>query len=401
MATADTSFRATGTVYAVLLSVAFCHLINDTLQALLLSIYPLLRDTHALTFAQVGVITMTFQATASVLQPVVGLYTDRRPMPYSLPLAPAITLAGLVLLGLANSYAVILLAAALIGIGSSVFHPEASRVTRLSSGGRFGFAQSTFQVGGNLGTSIGPLLAAWVVIPHGQGSVVWFGALAILSLGLLSYVGNWYAGHLAPGKSRAAGVQVAPLPRGVVARSLLILLALMFSKFIYTSSMSSFYTFYLIETFGLSPREAQFDLFIYLAAFAAGTLLGGPIGDRIGRKAVIWFSILGALPFTLALPYADHLWTVVLTIPIGFILASAFSAMLVYAQELLPGRVGMVSGLFFGLAFGIAGFGAALMGKLADWTSIQYVYHLTSFLPLIGLLTIFLPNTRHLTAAKA
>lgn len=400
MTTADQSYRAQGTVYAVLLSVALCHLINDTLQALLLSIYPLLRETHGLTFAQVGVITMTFQATASVLQPLVGYYTDRNPLPYSLPLAPAATLTGIIALGTAQSYAAILVAAAMIGIGSSIFHPEASRVTRLSSGGRFGFAQSTFQVGGNLGTSIGPLLAAWFVIPHGQRSVVWFAALAVLSVGLLSGVSRWYAGHLAPGRARRAAPATAPLPRSVIVRSLLILLALMFSKFIYTSSMSSFYTFYLIETFGLSPQEAQFDLFVYLAAFAAGTLLGGPIGDRIGRKAVIWFSILGALPFTLALPYANHFWTVALTLPIGFILASAFSAMLVFAQELLPGRVGMISGLFFGLAFGIAGFGAALLGKLADVTSIQHVYLLTSFLPLIGLLTIFLPNTRHLTHAS-
>jgi MFS transporter, FSR family, fosmidomycin resistance protein len=397
--TATAAARApSATAFSVLFAVTACHFINDTMQALLLSIYPLLREAHALTFSQVGVITMTFQVTASILQPFVGLFTDRKPMPFSLPLAPALTLAGLVLLGFAGSYATILLAAAAIGIGSSIFHPEASRVTRLSSGGRFGFAQSTFQVGGNFGTSIGPLLAAWVVIPHGQSSVSWFGGIALLALGLLVYVSFWYRAHLSElrGKKKPEAV-TAPLPRRTVITSLVVLLALMFSKFVYTSSMSSFYTFYLMDSFGLSTKEAQVDLFVYLAAFAAGTLLGGPIGDRIGRKAVIWFSILGALPFTLALPYANHFWTVVLSVPIGFILASAFSAMLVYAQELVPGRIGLISGLFFGLAFGIAGIGAALLGTLADATSISFVYHLCSFLPAIGLLTMFLPSTQHLT----
>ena len=396
-ATAGTLRPHATAAYTVLAAVTACHFINDTLQALLLSIYPLLRDAHALTFSQVGLITMTFQVTASVLQPFVGLFTDKRPMPFSLPFAPALTLTGLVILGLAGSYPLLLVAAACIGIGSSIFHPEASRVTRLSSGGRYGFAQSTFQVGGNVGTSIGPLLAAWFVIPHGQRSVVWFGVIALAAIGLLTYVSAWYSNHLAPGgKPRKAAAAPAPMPNRTVVAALTVLLALMFSKFVYTSSMSSFYTFYLMGTFGLSTKEAQFDLFIYLAAFAAGTLLGGPIGDRIGRKAVIWFSILGALPFTLVLPYANHFWTVALSVPIGFILASAFSAMLVYAQELLPGRVGLVSGLFFGLAFGIAGIGAALLGVLADATSIGFVYHLCSFLPAIGLLTMFLPNTSHI-----
>ena len=388
--------------YAVLFAVTTGHLINDTLQALLLSIYPMLRDIHSLSFAQVGFITLAFQATASVLQPLVGLYTDKRPIPFSLPFAPAVTLAGLVVLGFAGSYAMVLAGAALIGIGSSIFHPEASRLARLSSGGRFGFAQSMFQVGGNFGTSIGPLLAAFFVIPHGQSSVAWFAVLALASVAVLSYAARWYAHHLSPkGGGRRAPAPATPLPRRTVIVSLVILLCLMFSKFVYTSSMSSFYTFYQIGTFGLSPKDAQVDLFIYLAAFAAGTLLGGPIGDRIGRKAVIWFSVLGALPFTLALPYANHFWTVALSIPIGFILASAFSAMLVYAQELMPGRIGLVSGLFFGLAFGIAAVGAALLGWLADVTSMGFVFHICSFLPAIGLLAMFLPGSKELKRAQA
>ncbi len=400
--TITASPRAQATTYAVLLAVTTGHFVNDTMQALLTSIYPLLRDVHALTFTQLGVITMVFQATASVLQPMIGLYTDKRPLPFSLPFAPAMTLGGLVLLGFAANYAMILAAAALIGIGSSIFHPEASRLARLSSGGRFGFAQSLFQVGGNFGTALGPLLAALIVIPHGQQSVAWLAAIALISLAALSYASRWYSHHLSPaGAGRKPQRDITSLPRRTVVVSLVILLCLMFSKFVYTSSMSSFYTLYLIDTFKLSADEAQLDLFIYLAAFAAGTLLGGPIGDKIGRKAVIWFSVLGALPFTLALPYANHFWTVALSIPIGFILASAFSAMLVYAQELVPGRVGLISGLFFGLAFGIAGVGAAVMGWVADLTSIGFVYHLCAFLPAIGILTMFLPNTRELAAAPA
>jgi MFS transporter, FSR family, fosmidomycin resistance protein len=400
--TAITPARVETTTYAVLFAVTGGHFINDTMQALLLAIYPLLHEVHHLTFTQVGIITLVFQVTASVLQPVVGLYTDRKPLPYSLPFAPAMTLIGLVTLGFAANYLMVLVAAALIGIGSSIFHPEASRLARLSSGGRYGFAQSTFQVGGNFGTALGPVLAAMIVFQYGQTSVAWLGAIALVSIAILSYAGGWYAHHLSPaGGGKHAVRQAAPLPRNTVIVSLVILLCLMFSKFVYTSSMSSFYTFYLIDTFKLSPKEAQMDLFIYLAAFAVGTLLGGPIGDRIGRKAVIWFSVLGALPFTLALPYANHFWTVALSIPIGFILASAFSAMLVYAQELLPGRVGLVSGLFFGLAFGIAGIGAALLGSLADWTSISFVYNLCSFLPAIGLLTMFLPDTREVPARQS
>lgn len=396
-----TPAKVQGTTYAVLFAVTAGHLINDTLQALLLSIYPLLRDVHNLSFAQVGFITMAFQATASVLQPLIGHYTDKKPFPYSLPMAPALSLIGLVVVGLAHSYEMILVGATLIGIGSSIFHPEASRLARLSSGGRYGFAQSVFQVGGNFGTSIGPLLAAFFVVPHGQGSVAWLSLLALLSVAVLSYAAKWYAHHLSPkGGAKRAAPPPNPLPRRMVVTSLVVLLCLMFSKFVYTSSMSSFYTFYLIDTFGLTAEEAQVDLFIYLAAFAAGTLLGGPIGDRIGRKAVIWFSVLGALPFTVLLPYANHFWAVVLSVPIGFILASAFSAMLVYAQELMPGRVGMISGLFFGVAFGIAAAGAALLGTVADMTSIGFVFHVCSFLPVIGLLAMFLPSKKQLAAAQ-
>jgi MFS transporter, FSR family, fosmidomycin resistance protein len=396
MATVDHALARPSTVYSVLLAVACCHLINDTLQAVLLSIYPMLRDSYALTFSQVGAITMTFQVTGSILQPFIGQYTDRNPLPYSLPLAPTCTLIGLVLLTFATSYPAILVAAAMIGVGSSIFHPEASRVTRLSAGGRYGFAQSVFQLGGNLGTSIGPLLAALFIIPHGQRSILWFCILAIASITLLSYAGRWYAGHLGEVRRNPQAPQHSALKRSTIITSLAILVLLMFSKFVYTASLGTFYTFYLLDHFKVGMQDAQYYLFIYLFAFAAGTIMGGPIGDRIGRKAVIWFSVLGALPFTLALPYANLFWTVVLTVPIGFILASAFSAMVVYAQEMLPGRVGMISGLFFGLAFGFGGLGAALLGLIADRTSIDFVFRLCSFLPAIGLLTMFLPNTREL-----
>ncbi len=392
---------AGGTVFAVLFSVTACHLINDTLQALMLAIYPMLRDAYALSFGQIGMITLVFQVVASVLQPLIGHFTDRRPLPYSLPLAPAFTLAGVVLLGLATSYPVILVAAAAVGIGSAIFHPEASRVARLASGGRYGMAQSLFQVGGNVGSSLGPLLAAWIILPRGQGSVAWFAVIALAAVVILSGVGRWYSHHLGPkNKVRAAPVTPQTLSSRTVALSLLILLALMFSKFVYTSSFSSFYTFYLIDHFQVPVKDAQIYLFVYLGAFAAGTFAGGPIGDRIGRKAVIWFSILGALPFTLALPFANLFWTVLLTVPIGLILASAFSAMVVYAQELLPGRVGMISGLFFGTAFGIAGLAAVPLGYLADHTSITFVFQLCSVLPTIGLLTVFLPGSARLKASR-
>ncbi len=396
-----TPARVQAATYGVLFAVTGGHFINDTLQALLLSIYPLLRELHGLTFTQIGLITLTFQLTGSILQPLIGLYTDRKPLPMSLPVAPVMTFIGLVIVGFAGNFPLLLLAAGLIGIGSSIFHPEASRLARLSSGGRYGFAQSLFQVGGNFGTALGPLLAAIVVVRYGQTSVAWLAAMALISVAILSYAGRWYAHHLSPaGGGRKPVAQLAALPQKTVVLSLAILLLLMFSKFVYTASLSSFYTFYLIENFKLPADEAQFGLFIYLAAFAAGTLLGGPIGDRIGRKAVIWFSVLGALPFTLALPYANHFWTIALSLPIGFILASAFSAMLVYAQELLPGRVGLVSGMFFGLAFGFGGIGAALLGVLIDHTSINYVFQICSFLPAIGILTMFLPSGRDLTKQR-
>jgi MFS transporter, FSR family, fosmidomycin resistance protein len=388
------------TVYTVLFAVAVCHMMNDTLQALMLSIYPMLRDSYALTFGQVGVMTMVFQVTASILQPLIGHYTDRRPLPYSLPVAPICMLVGLVLLGLATSYPVLLIAAGGIGIGSAIFHPEASRVARLASGGRFGTAQSLFQVGGNLGTAVGPLLAAAIVIPHGQKSVIWFGLISLTAIVTLGYIGRWYGAHLsAKSSERASTVATHGLSPTLVHLSIAILMVLMFSKFVYMSSFHSFYTLYLIDHFRVGVRDAQIYLFVFLGAVAVGTYAGGPIGDRIGRKAVIWFSILGTLPFSLALPYANLFWTVALTIPIGLILSSAFSAMVVYAQELMPGRVGMISGLFFGFAFGVAGLGAALLGMVADVEGIEFVYAICSVLPALGLLAIFLPGSAKLKAA--
>ncbi len=385
--------HAERTALAVLLSVSFCHMLNDTMQSLLPSIYPILKDNYALDFGQIGLITFTFQITASLLQPMVGLYTDRRPMPYALVVGMTSTLLGILLLSYASSFPVLLLAAGMVGMGSSVFHPESSRVARLASGGKHGFAQSLFQVGGNVGSAIGPLLAAFVILPGGQGSIAWFSVLALIAIIVLGRVGAWYQAHRTI-RTGGAGRQAVrtDLSRNRIALALLVLLALMFSKFFYTASISSYFTFYTMDQFGVSVQRAQIYLFVYLGAFALGTLAGGPIGDRIGRNKVIWFSILGALPFTLALPYVNEFWTVVLMIPIGLILSSAFSAILVYAQELLPGRVGTVAGLFFGLAFGMGGVGAAFLGELADMTSITFVYRLCAFLPAIGLLTAFLPR---------
>jgi MFS transporter, FSR family, fosmidomycin resistance protein len=379
------------TVYTVLFAAAGCHLINDTMQAIMLASYPLLRETYALTFTQVGLMTFAFQITGSLLQPFIGFATDKKPWPAILPLAPCFTLTGFLLLALAPGYPLLLAAAVSIGIGSAMFHPDASRVSRLSSGGRFGFAQSVFQVGGNVGTSFGPLLAAWFIIPHGQKSILWFALLAVASFSILAMVAKWFGNHLTTAPS-AVVAKSSAVDKRTIAISLAILVALMFSKFVYMSSMHSFYAFYLMDKFGMSAERAQIDLFILLGAVAVGTFAGGPIGDRIGRKTVIWFSILGTLPFSLALPYANEFWSVALTIPIGLILSSAFPAMVVYAQELLPGRVGMISGLFFGLAFGLGGAGAALMGVLADATSINTVFHYASFLPALGLLALFLPN---------
>ncbi len=381
-----------GAVFAILVALAVSHLLNDTIQSLIAAVYPILKDTYALTYTQIGLITLAFQLTASLLQPLVGAFTDRRPQPYSLVVGMSFSLTGLLLLSVAANFPTILLAAALVGVGSSVFHPEASRMARASSGGRHGFAQSLFQVGGNAGSALGPLLAAFIVVPQGQGSLAWFSVAAVAAMIVLLRIGRWYRGHLArrPAKARNAGGH--GLSRGRVGVSMVILLGLVFSKNFYLASLTSYYTFYLIETFGVSVQSAQLHLFVFLGAVAAGTLAGGPVGGRIGFKAGIWGSILGVLPFTLALPYANLFWTTVLTVPIGLILASAFSAIVVYAQDLLPSRVGTVAGLFFGFAFGMGALGAAALGWLADETGITFVYRVCSFLPLIGLLTAFLPN---------
>ena len=377
----------------ILLAISFAHLLNDLVQSLLPALYPLLKGSYGLSFAQIGWLAFTFQLTASLLQPVVGGYTDRRPLPYSLPLGMGFSLAGLLLLSAAHGFAALLAAAALVGLGSSVFHPESSRVARMASGGRPGMAQSVFQVGGNAGQAIGPLLAAFVVVPFGQGSVAWFSLAALLGMFVLARVGRWYGARIG-GRGRPARRRVAEngLPPRRVAFAVAVLLVLIFSKYFYMASLNTYYTFYLIDRFGVSMQTAQVDLFVFLAAAAAGIVAGGPIGDRFGRKYVIWGSILGVLPFTLALPFMDLFWTVALTIPIGLILSSAFSAILVYAQELLPGRIGMVSGLFFGFAFGMGGLGSALLGHFADRYGISTVYFGCAFLPAIGLLAAFLPN---------
>jgi Arabinose efflux permease len=364
------------------------------MQALLPAMYPMLKTSFALDFGQVGLITLTFQLTASLLQPMIGHYTDQHPKPYSLMAGMGCTLAGLLYLSTTRSYPGLLVSAGLVGLGSAVFHPESSRVARMASGGRHGLAQSLFQVGGNTGSAIGPLLAAFIVLPHGQRSVAWFSGAALLAMGVLWKVGRWYRAHrgVAAAARAAAGRGHPTLSPGRVQAALAVLIALIFSKYIYLTSIGSYYTFYLIHHFGVSVRSAQLHLFAFLAAVAAGTIIGGPVGDRFGRKLVIWCSILGVLPFTLALPYVDLAWTGVLSVIIGLVLASAFSAILVYAQELVPGRVGLISGLFFGFAFGVAGIGAAVLGQLADHTSIEHVYHLCSYLPALGLLAAWLPN---------
>ncbi|WP_277928876.1 MFS transporter [Luteimonas aquatica] len=383
------------TAFVVLGAISFSHLLNDMIQSLIQAIYPLLKSGFALSFAQIGLISLVYQLTASILQPLVGTYTDRRPLPYSLPVGMGFTLCGLLLLASAPNFGLLLLAAALVGTGSSIFHPESSRVARMASGGRHGLAQSLFQVGGNAGASLGPLLAAWIIVPHGRGSVAWFSLAALLAIAVLVQVGRWYARHhVARGKPAARHGAGETLSRRRVAVALLILGTLVFSKYFYVASLSNYYTFYLIHTFGVSVQSAQAHLFVFLAAVAAGALIGGPIGDRIGRKWVIWISILGAAPFTLLLPHANLFWTGVLSVVIGLILASAFSAILVYAQELLPGRVGMVSGLFFGFAFGMGGIGAALLGQLADARGIGFVYQVCAYLPLIGVIALWLPDLR-------
>jgi len=389
------------TVFKILLAISFCHLLNDTVQSLIPAIYPILRTSFHLNLGQIGLIALTSQVTASLLQPLVGLYTDRRPQPYSLAVGMGITLIGLLAFSMAPSFGTILVAAALVGIGSAVFHPESSRVARMASGGQHGMAQSLFQVGGNAGTALGPSLAA-LALPKGQSSIAWYSLVALLGMVLLTNIGTWLSQHRSfqlksfPNDSALPAslesVHHRTFSNKKVAFCLAILVALMFSKFFYLASLISYYTFYLMNRFHLSVHDAQLHLSLFLGAVAAGTFIGGPVGDKIGRKFVIWCSILGVLPFTLVLPYANLLWTTILSVVIGFILASAFSAILVYAQELVPGRVGAVSGLFFGFAFGLGGVGAALLGKLADLTDLNFVYHVCSFLPAIGILTAFLPN---------
>lgn len=390
-----------GTSFTVLFAIAFSHLINDMLQSLLPALYPLLKTRYALDFSQIGVLTLAFQTTASLLQPAIGYGTDRHPRPHSLAVAMGCSLTGLLMLSRAGSFAMLVTSACLIGLGSAIFHPESSRVARLASGGRFGMAQSVFQVGGYAGTAIGPLLAAFIVVPRGQASVAWFTLAALLGMAILWRLGRWYAQRLQLGGSRA-GITVSPhgLSRARVTLAIAVLLMLIFSKYFYLASITTYYTFYLIHRFDLSIAQSQIVLFVFLGSVAVGTLVGGPLGDRFGRKYVIWGSILGVLPFTLMLPHANLRWTIMLSIVIGTILSSAFSAIIVYAQEMLPGRVGTVSGLFFVFAFGMGGLGAAVLGSIADHRGITYVYHLCAWLPAIGLLTAFLPDLRRLAEAR-
>lgn len=381
------------TVFPILFALSFSHLLNDTIQSLIPAIYPIIKTSYHLSFSQIGLITLTFQLAASLLQPFVGLYTDKKPQPYSLATGMGFTLIGLISLSQSTHFYTILLSVCFIGIGSSIFHPEASRMAHAASGGKRGLAQSVFQLGGNAGSSLGPLLAAWIIVPYGQFSVIWFSVIALLAIIILTYVGNWYRGFMLS-RSKKINIQtvVNQFSRTKVIFSVCILLLLIFSKYFYMASLTNYFTFYLIDKFHVSVQTSQIYLFVFLFSVAAGTLLGGPIGDKIGRKYVIWASILGTAPFALLLPHASLFWVGVLIVPIGMILASAFSAILVYAQELIPGKVGLVAGLFFGFAFGMGGIGSALLGKLADSTSIEYVFNVCAFLPLIGLLTGFLPN---------
>ncbi|MFT3822306.1 MAG: MFS transporter [Chitinophagaceae bacterium] len=384
------------TVFPILFTISFSHLLNDMLQSVIPAIYPMIKDNLHLTFSEIGLITFTFQITASLLQPFVGHFTDKTPRPYSLSIGMCFTLAGLVVLSLATNFPTILLAVALVGIGSSIFHPEASRVAHLASGGKRGLAQSIFQLGGNAGSAIGPLLAAAIIIPHGQHYVMWFGIAAILGAFILSRIAVWYKDHLSMRAKKAIPSELVSngLSKTRVIVSIGILLVLIFSKYFYMAGMTSYFTFYLIDKFHLSVQQSQIYLFIFLASVAAGTVLGGPLGDKFGRKYIIWISILGVAPFTLLLPHVNLFWTGVLSVIIGIILASAFSSILVYAQELVPGKVGMIAGLFFGFAFGMGGLGSALLGKLADATSINYVFKVCAFLPLLGIITGFLPGLR-------
>ena len=393
-AAATTTPQASPLVMRILGACALAHLINDLIQAVLPSIYPMLKANYGLSFTQVGLITLTFQLTASLLQPWIGYHTDRHPKPWLLPAGMVCTLVGILMLAFVGTFPAILLAAGLVGVGSSTFHPETSRVARLASGGRYGLAQSTFQVGGNTGSALGPLLAAAIIIPYGQGHIAWFGLFAVFAILVLYGLSRWYRHHLNLFKLKQGGKAIHGLSKGRVTFALVVLAVLVFSKYWYMTSLTSYFTFYLIEKFQLSVSSSQMYLFLFLGAVAVGTFAGGPIGDKIGRKKVIWFSILGAAPFTLALPYVDLFWTAVLSVVIGFIIASAFSAIVVYAQELVPGNVGMIAGIFFGLMFGFSGIGAALLGLLADTHGIEYVYTLCSFLPLVGILTVLLPSTK-------
>lgn len=399
---AASAYRASSsvekTIYPVLFALSFSHLLNDTIQSLIPSIYPLVKDSFQLSFAQIGIITLVFQLSSSLFQPLVGILTDRRPYPYALPVGMGFSLCGLVLLAMAPSYVWVLASVALVGVGSSVFHPEASRMAYVASGGKRGLAQSVFQVGGNAGSAIGPLLAAMVIAPFGRFNVIWFSIAALIAIVILYRIGKWYKPKSIRNyilrKNKVKEVVKNNVPQRVVVVSVIVLLVLIFSKYFYFASLTSYYTFYLIDKFGVTVQQSQLYLFVFLFAVAAGTMIGGPVGDRIGRKYVIWLSILGASPFALALPYANLFWTVILSFVIGMVIASAFSAILVYAQELLPGNVGMVSGLFFGFAFGMGGIGSAVLGQLADRESIAYVYHICSFLPLIGIVAAFLPNLK-------
>ncbi|MGF9691783.1 MFS transporter [Rhizobium sp. 0TCS1.26] len=387
------------TVLPIILAVSFCHMLNDIMQSMIAAIYPMLKTDYALDFWQIGILTLAFQCTASLLQPVIGIITDKKPYPYSLPVGMGSTFIGLFMLAGAHSYMMLVVAASLIGIGSAVFHPESSRVARLASGGRFGFAQSVFQVGGNFGQAIGPLLAAFIIVPNGQWSVAWFSVIAMLGILVLSWVARWYKAHMLANKGRKRVLNAHNLSRRTVTIALVVLALLTFSKNIYMASIGSYYTFFVIDRFGVSVQQSQVMLFIFLGAVALGTVVGGPIGDKFGSKVVIWFSILGVLPFTLAMPYANLPMTIALSAIVGFIIASSFPAIVVLAQELVPGRVGMIAGIFFGLAFGIGGIAAAVLGIFADRYGISFVYTICSFLPALGLLTVFLPGRKELRVA--
>jgi FSR family fosmidomycin resistance protein-like MFS transporter len=391
---ADSTVQLQQTVYPILFSIAFAHLINDLLQAVIPAAYPILKENYNLTFTQIGLITLAYQLAGSLLQPLVGLYTDKRPKPFSQIFGMIFTSLGILSLAYAVSFSMIIVSVILVGIGSSIFHPEASRISFLASGGKRGLAQSIFQLGGNVGTAIGPLLVALIVVPNSQQYIIWFLVAAVIGLFILSQIAFWYQNHLSLGRTKKAIIELPNLSQSKIVISVIILLVLIFSKFVYMSSMSSYFTFYLMEKFSLSVQDAQFHLVLFLASCAVGTLIGGPLGDKFGRKYVIWFSVLGAAPFTLLLPFVDLFWTGVLSVVIGLIISSAFPAILVYAQELLPKKLGMVSGLFYGFAFGMGGLGSALLGTLADHTSITHVYYLCAYLPLIGIIAFFLPNLK-------